>query len=689
MSQNSSPFPPSNNDEIESRGSSVSADFEDEYNQLLQYAVVLPSLAAGNRPPAQTMNLASNHQVIKPKPVKPVQNNNNTRQDPVGSESQSQSSTLSADNLMNSNSNSNSLMNSNNNSFLTFQSLAIDKSNKLNSQFAETSSGVQSEDNNSDKYQKTGQNFNLPQQTSSNTNNFQLFDEMASQMKTALNQEIQQKISVERSKFATKLEKQKTQFTKEMKRLLDTLKSAQKEISNLQAELDQRDTAVDCLMNSLEKQKREFLARKAIYKWKDCLKEKRIEKFSEKLAEKHYSQVLLRKTLMNWKDSKNTQWKERVTLNCQSKAESMCKLLSEQYESKIEKLEAKLREHELENIKLKNEREDFQFQMKEAFMRGVCALNLEAMKVLSPNSSKSNSQTELSMHPSGNGNVMAAARRKLSNDYAVPPTKSVTLVEKSNVIDENSGSCPFPSGRSLNICEGRTTATTTQKSIKKNSHLLAQQQQPTTTANPSSTAFTIVTAKPSAKKSGKKFNHSTTILQPGNNSNNNLMSKSTKTTKNNSNNKSSSSAANLYQSSSSKFTHHTTQNLSSSQQNLSSSSNSSSKQQQQQKQKQQQPQQHPNLQSVNSTHYPRYSSSSKNHINNNNHTYSKQASKNSSTTTISNNKTIFSNNNNNNNFRVERHIYKKQQQQQQQQKPTNTAINILTANRDHGDGQES
>ena len=122
---------------------------------------------------------------------------------------------------MNSNSNSNSLMNSNNNSFLTFQSLAIDKSNKLNSQFAETSSGVQSEDNNSDKYQKTGQNFNLPQQTSSNTNNFQLFDEMASQMKTALNQEIQQQISIERSKFTTKLDKQKNQFTKEMKRLLD------------------------------------------------------------------------------------------------------------------------------------------------------------------------------------------------------------------------------------------------------------------------------------------------------------------------------------------------------------------------------------------------------------------------------------------------------------------------------------
>ena len=55
-------------------------------------------------------------------------------------------------------------------------------------------------------------------------------------------------------------------------------------------------------------------------------------------------------------------------------------------------------------------------------MRGVCALNLEAMKVLSPSSSKTNSQTELSVHPSGNtGNESVnragmIARRKLTAD---------------------------------------------------------------------------------------------------------------------------------------------------------------------------------------------------------------------------------------------------------------------------------
>ena len=112
---------------------------------------------------------------------------------------------------------------------------------------------------------------------------------------------------------------------------LETLKSAQTEIEQLQSELEQRDTAVECMMKSLDTQKSEFLARKAIYKWKDCLKERKMELFRKRLAEKHFSQVLLRKTLITWKENKNTQWRERVTLNCQSKAESMCKLLSERY----------------------------------------------------------------------------------------------------------------------------------------------------------------------------------------------------------------------------------------------------------------------------------------------------------------------------------------------------------------------
>ena len=115
----------------------------------------------------------------------------------------------------------------------------------------------------------------------------------------------------------------------------DTLKSAQNEIKQLQAELENRDETANILRASFDKQRKEFLAKKAIYKWRNYLKDKKIDRFSEQLADTHYNHNLLKKTLITWNENKDLQWKERVTLNCQSKAENMCKMLSERYRKKV------------------------------------------------------------------------------------------------------------------------------------------------------------------------------------------------------------------------------------------------------------------------------------------------------------------------------------------------------------------
>ena len=74
--------------------------------------------------------------------------------------------------------------------------------------------------------------------------------------------------------------------------VFDTLKEAQTEIKQLQGELEQRDNAVELLMNRLDKQRREFSAKKAIYKWKDCLKQRKIDQFSQRLADRHYAHTV-------------------------------------------------------------------------------------------------------------------------------------------------------------------------------------------------------------------------------------------------------------------------------------------------------------------------------------------------------------------------------------------------------------
>ena len=61
-------------------------------------------------------------------------------------------------------------------------------------------------------------------QNNGNSNNFRVFDDMAAQMRNALKQEIMQQILKEQERAGAKLDKQKTQFTKEMKRLQGEIK---------------------------------------------------------------------------------------------------------------------------------------------------------------------------------------------------------------------------------------------------------------------------------------------------------------------------------------------------------------------------------------------------------------------------------------------------------------------------------
>merc|ERR1712036_130644 len=94
--------------------------------------------------------------------------------------------------------------------------------------------------------------------------------------------------------------------------------------------------------------------------------------------------------------------------------------------------------------------------MKEAFMRGVCALNVEAMKVLSPSSSKANSQTAISSamapKPSSQRALFTVENHMEGSIVLENATKEASeceqelSLEKSSALSESSVSAPMPSG---------------------------------------------------------------------------------------------------------------------------------------------------------------------------------------------------------------------------------------------------
>lgn len=215
----------------------------------------------------------------------------------------------------------------------------------------------------------------------------QKFDQMTIDMRNALSLDIINQFTQSQSINHKNLNDQHAKFTEDMREMNCTLKCANDEIVRLKKENDTKDNIINRLITAIQTQKKETLAIKAITKWRDHIKDSKIEKLQTKIATRHKDQQLIKKTISNWKDAAHNQFTERVKQNCQNRAEQVCKLLQDKHDQKISLLENKIQDLEQDNDYLRQKNAEFQSEMKEAFMRGVCALNLEAMKVLSPRTS--------------------------------------------------------------------------------------------------------------------------------------------------------------------------------------------------------------------------------------------------------------------------------------------------------------
>jgi hypothetical protein len=100
-----------------------------------------------------------------------------------------------------------------------------------------------------------------------------------------------------------------------------------------------------------------------------------------KIAEKYYQQRIKAKLFLNWHILLTNRHKLKVEKACRKKAEEICLDLANQYESKIKKLNEELKFSRDEIEKYKYEMGKYEENMKRALMRGVCALNLEAMSI--------------------------------------------------------------------------------------------------------------------------------------------------------------------------------------------------------------------------------------------------------------------------------------------------------------------
>ncbi|XP_063151605.1 centrosomal protein POC5 [Candoia aspera] len=178
----------------------------------------------------------------------------------------------------------------------------------------------------------------------------------------------------EREKHAAQV-RQLTNQMENLKELLHTY-----EIS-----IGRKDEVIANLTHAIEKQKDRIELMKKFTKWRlqhFVGKQKaREEVYTNRLADRLYEIGLLKKTWMIWRSRIHVKWKETMERAVQSSAESLRVELSNNYESKFQELNAALEEARAKLTEMQNKRQDYEDAMKKAFMRGVCALNLEAMTI--------------------------------------------------------------------------------------------------------------------------------------------------------------------------------------------------------------------------------------------------------------------------------------------------------------------
>ncbi|NXJ01700.1 POC5 protein, partial [Psophia crepitans] len=141
------------------------------------------------------------------------------------------------------------------------------------------------------------------------------------------------------------------------------------------------------------------------------------KEYANRIADRQFRTALMKKVWTAWRSLSEEKWKEKVAKACQLRAEDVCVQLTNDYEAKIAELTAALEQTKAEILRLQSEREQYEDTMKKAFMRGVCALNLEAMTMFQGKDSRTD--PDVGSRRNDNGTIVAG---RLPPSQCTPPS---------------------------------------------------------------------------------------------------------------------------------------------------------------------------------------------------------------------------------------------------------------------------
>ncbi|XP_059550275.1 centrosomal protein POC5 isoform X1 [Myotis daubentonii] len=175
------------------------------------------------------------------------------------------------------------------------------------------------------------------------------------------------------------MKKEKEKHAAHLKQLCNQINSLKELQKAYEISIGRKDEVISSLSHAIGKQKERMELMRTFFHWRIGHVKSRQDAYEGKLADQYFQRNLLKKVWIGWHSTVQKKWKDLVERACQARAEEVCVQISNDYENKVAVLSGALENAKAELQRMQHEKEHFEDSMKKAFMRGVCALNLEAM----------------------------------------------------------------------------------------------------------------------------------------------------------------------------------------------------------------------------------------------------------------------------------------------------------------------
>ncbi|XP_036888132.1 centrosomal protein POC5 isoform X2 [Sturnira hondurensis] len=177
------------------------------------------------------------------------------------------------------------------------------------------------------------------------------------------------------------MKKEKEKHAAHLKQLCNQINSLKELQKAYEISIGRKDEVISSLSHAIGKQKERIELMRTFFHWRIGHVKSRQDVYEGKLADQYFQRTLLKKVWRAWRSTVQKKWKDVVERACQARAEEVCVQISNDYEAKVAMLSGALENAKAEIQRMQHEKEQFEDSMKKAFMRGVCALNLEAMTI--------------------------------------------------------------------------------------------------------------------------------------------------------------------------------------------------------------------------------------------------------------------------------------------------------------------